>query len=111
MVSVVARSELASGRQHRFPVVESVMDGARTQPHIHNTTVTLVIANTAVQFRIFYKRHLKLPLNHCVSHILPPNHQPIVHGDLLVMKLASDGDLVVNMQAGDVGLADLAVSL
>jgi hypothetical protein len=35
----------------------------------------------------------------------------MLRGDLLVMKLAADGNKVVNMTVGDIVLADLAAGL
>jgi hypothetical protein len=87
------------------------MDGAGTQPHIHNTTVQFRVGyygTDKVFFRVFYKRHAKLPINSCLQD---PDSESMLRGDLLIMKLAADGNKVVNMTVGDIVLADLAAGL
>jgi hypothetical protein len=85
------------------------MDGANTQPHVHSTTVTIVIGDTFHHFRLFYKRHKYLPINVSVREVLPSQEWEKLRGDVVVMKLASDGDRVVNMLRSDVPLAKMAM--
>jgi hypothetical protein len=116
-VSVMARTmKLSSGKEIRFPIVESVMDGSTTQPYIHDTTVTIILGtrgSTSIRFDVFYRRHERLPLNRSIQERVSRDNRYVLRGDLLVMKLGSGdrGDRVVSMSPTDVLMADFAASL
>lgn len=78
----------------------------RTQPHIHDTIVTVRRGRCLHHFHIFVKNHRLLPLNAAIA-ALAPGHQ--WRGDVLVMRAGTSVAGVVNMRNGDRRLADYAV--
>ena len=55
----------------RFPIVEEVLSGMRTQPHIHDTVVTVQRGRRLHRFYIFVKNHRLLPLNAGIALLVP----------------------------------------
>ena len=99
-VGIPTRSSAKVGRHpRRFPVAESVLDGAKTQPHVHNCTVKVSDGRDTYVFRVFFKRHVYLPINMAVPVLQP--HSRELRGDVAVMRVAADGDGVVNMRGLD----------
>jgi hypothetical protein len=110
-VGILTRSSPKVGRYaQRFPVAESVLDGAKTQSHIHDCTVGIDDGPNTYVFRVFFKRHRYLPLNKAVPVLHPCGCQPHgncqLRGDVVVMRVAADGRGVVNMRGLDTVLAD-----
>ncbi|KAJ7816890.1 hypothetical protein B0H13DRAFT_1923328 [Mycena leptocephala] len=86
---------------NRYPCVESVMGGSRTQPYVHDVRVQVVLTRpnglVISQFRCFFKRHQLLPYNNALN----------VRGDVVVMKVNKDfPDLVINMVPSEYAVAD-----
>ncbi|KAJ7166521.1 hypothetical protein C8R43DRAFT_1122101 [Mycena crocata] len=96
-LDIFTRCRSSNPQDDRFPCVESVLDSAAVQPHIHDIRVVFKHGRRTTHFRVFFKRHVRLPAN--------PNVD--VQGDLLVMRVAAQNDeSVVNMRGGDQRLAD-----
>jgi hypothetical protein len=55
----------------QFPIVEEVFSGMRTQPHIHDTVVTVQRGRRLHRFLIFVKNHRLLPLNAAIALFVP----------------------------------------
>ncbi|KAJ6547255.1 hypothetical protein B0H19DRAFT_1266189 [Mycena capillaripes] len=86
---------------NRYPCVESVMGGDRTQPYVHNVRVQVVLDGpnglVVSQFRCFFKRHQLLPQNNALD----------VRGDIVVMSVDEHRpDCVINMAPSDRTVAD-----
>ena len=81
-----------------MPSVESLMDGCRLQPYVHDCVVTLKIGRRVHTYRIFFKNHKFLPVN---QSILEASHERF-KGDILVMSMNSSADRLINMRLGDV---------
>ncbi|KAJ7474685.1 hypothetical protein B0H11DRAFT_2282216 [Mycena galericulata] len=97
---IYTRSASANPNDSRFPCVESVMDGLGFQPHVHDITVTLKHGRATSTFRIFFKRHIRLPHNAALD----------IQGDLVVMRSAhKNPESVVNTRSSDRRLIDLTV--
>jgi len=78
----------------------------RTQPHIHDTVITVRRGRRLHHFHIFVKNHRLLPLNAAIA-TLAPGHQ--WRGDILVMRAGTSVAGVVNIRNGDRRLIDYAV--
>lgn len=90
----------------RYPLAESVLDEAALQPYIHDCTVHIHEGDTVHRFRIFYKRHCRLPVNQS-THLVT---ERALRGDAVVMRIgAKDSQIVVNMRGRDCALSDYAV--
>ncbi|KAJ7809354.1 hypothetical protein B0H13DRAFT_1927942 [Mycena leptocephala] len=86
---------------NRYPCVESIMGGSRTQPYVHDVRVQVVLTRpnglVISQFRCFFKRHQLLPYNNALD----------VRGDVVIMKVDKDfPDLVINMVPSEYAVAD-----
>ena len=90
----------------RFPIVEEVLSGMRTQPHIHDTVVTVQRGRRLHRFLIFVKNHRLLPLNAGIALLVPGRQW---RGDILVMRVGTSVNGVVNLRNGDRRLVDYAV--
>ncbi|KAJ6476782.1 hypothetical protein C8R47DRAFT_1075638 [Mycena vitilis] len=85
----------------RFPCVEGVMDPSGVQPHVHDVTVRLRHGRAVSRFRIFFKRHRKLPFNATLD----------LQGDVVVMRVAvANAQSVVNLRAADRALVDFVLA-
>jgi hypothetical protein len=73
-------------------------------PHVHNCNVRIIAGPRIHVFRVFFKRHLHLPANECVAFVAP--QLPCVRGDIVVMRVAVDGEGVVNLRKNDGVLVD-----
>ena len=81
----------------RYPFIESVMDFCPLQSHIHDVFVHFVYRGKLTTFRVFFKRHILLPINPRLG----------IHGDIVVMRVAaSNRDSVVNLRPSDFRVAD-----
>ncbi|KAF8144081.1 hypothetical protein K438DRAFT_1783201 [Mycena galopus ATCC 62051] len=99
-VPIHTRSTGAKPGSLRYPCVEDVLDGAAVQAHVHDVFVILKHRGRTARFRLFFKRHVRLPKSKS-AHI---------RGDLVVMRVGSkNDDSVVNMRAGDRQSADFIV--
>ena len=111
MVNVAIRTARRNdGGPTHFPIVEGVLDGANTQPHVHNCNVRMIDGPRIHVFRVFFKRHRRLPANKCIA-FMTPHLLPHVHGDMVVMRVAADGKGVVNFGMIDRVLADAMMVL
>ncbi|KAJ7207283.1 hypothetical protein B0H12DRAFT_1243168 [Mycena haematopus] len=96
-VTVHTRCRSVDPQDTRFACVESVLDGAGVQPHVHDVCIILKHGRRTTHFRAFFKRHVHLPHNTYLN----------IKGDLLIMRVASaNQNSVVNMRPGDQRLAD-----
>lgn len=101
-VMVHARCSSASNPQGvRYPCLEDVIDGGAFQPHTHDIFICIHTSNhRSTLFHVFFKRHMSLS----------PNDQLGIHGDLVVMRVAStDVDSVVNLRLSDACIIDKAL--
>ncbi|KAJ7824044.1 hypothetical protein B0H13DRAFT_2375721 [Mycena leptocephala] len=85
----------------RYPCVESIMGGDRTQPYVHDVRVQVVLNRpnglVVSQFRCFFKRHQLLPHSSALN----------VRGDVVVMSVDKQyPDCVINMAPSDCAVAD-----
>lgn len=95
--SVHTRCSSSDPQTPRYPCVEGLLDYPGIQAHIHDIYVIIRHRRVTSTFRIFFKRHLLLPLNHVLG----------VQGDVLIMRVASKSrSSVVNMRGSDWRLAD-----
>ena len=65
----------------RYATAESVIDGAKMQPVIHDLTLTVQEHDRFHRYRVFFKRHKHLPFNKLFAPIG-------MRGDVLVMRLS-----------------------
>jgi|ERR1700723_1422368 len=92
---------------HRYPFVESVFDGAATQPYIHNCTVSLHEGGQINHFCVFFKRHCRLPINESILRLSGAEFR----GEAMIMRIGGLGDqTVVNMRGRDSSLSDYVIS-
>ncbi|KAJ7037647.1 hypothetical protein C8F04DRAFT_1256866 [Mycena alexandri] len=85
----------------RFPCVESIMGGARTQAHVHDVFVSIINGQYRATFRLFFKRHQLLPQNGVLD----------LRGDIVVMRMGSqDRASVVNLRSSDSRAVDFLVA-
>jgi hypothetical protein len=84
-------------------VPENYFMEARIQPYIHDCTLLLRDGTRSYQFRIFFKWHVNLPINHSI----PARKRVAFRGDVMIMRVGAAGG-VVNMRAGDSAMADYA---
>lgn len=77
-----------------------------TQPHIHDTIVTVIESARVHKFHIFVKNHELLPLNPAIATLVPGRQW---RGDILVMKIGTSVAGVVNLRNDDQRLVDIAV--
>jgi hypothetical protein len=89
----------------RYPFAESVLDGARTQPYVHDCQLHVHQGRHVHSFRVFFKRHSLLPRNISVN---VPGYATF-RGDMVAMKMGKRYDYV-NMSGRDVSVADWAIS-
>jgi hypothetical protein len=91
----------------RFPVAESVLDGASLQSHVHDCLVFVDDGQHSFSYDVFYKRHKFLPINSSIPDVDDADR---MRGDVLVMRRGRTGDGVVNMRERDTVIADLFMS-
>ncbi|KAF8143419.1 hypothetical protein K438DRAFT_1505343, partial [Mycena galopus ATCC 62051] len=60
-VPIHIRSTGAKPGSLRYPCVEDVLDGAAVQAHVHDVFVILKHRGRTARFRLFFKRHVRLP--------------------------------------------------
>ena|ERR1700742_1720744 len=95
-VAVWTRGLPSQPQVTRYAHVETVMNFAALQSHVHDVFVRFTYRGRPTVFRIFFKRHASLPSSHFG-----------MHGDVLVMRVAqSNGDSVVNLRASDRRILD-----
>jgi len=83
--------------------VESLIGDANLQPHIHDTTIAVTEGLHKYIYKVYYKRHCRLPSNICLEELL--DQDPYLRSDVLVMRKGTKGG-VVNMRERDTILAD-----
>src|SRR5262245_25533631 len=105
LVGVPARFSATAPPPFYFPLAESVLSGSQTQPHVHNCTVSVSNGRDAINFEIFFKRHVHLPINRSI----PLAVRKKFRGDVLIMRVGVNGERVVNMRPRDGVIADWAV--
>jgi len=106
-VLVNARQSNRHAHHTRFPFPESHLAEFATQPYIHNCLVTVQEGFHEYRFMVFFKRHVLLRKNKCLSTLVR-GVAPICKGDVLVMRLGSLA-AYVNMRDRDTILADWLV--
>ncbi|KAJ7655787.1 hypothetical protein DFH06DRAFT_1329224 [Mycena polygramma] len=98
--TVHTRCQTTDPQDLRFPCVESILDCGGVQPHVHDIIVVLKHGRRTTRFRVFFKRHVRLPLNPHAN----------LQGDILIMRMASSNPhSVVNLRSGDTRLADFVL--
>jgi hypothetical protein len=94
---VYVRSASIDPQDARYPCVEGILDGSLIQSHVHDFFLCINIKNRRTLFRVFFKRHQNLPLNHFLN----------IQGDLLVMRVASrNHESIVNLRPSDAHALD-----
>lgn len=105
LVPVQARCASTNPQAARRPFVENVM-GFTSQPYIHDIVVLVQHRGAdgriaLSRFRVFYKRHLRLPNNWRLG----------LKGDIVIMRVAAKCySSVVNLRGSDVKLADFVIA-
>ncbi|KAJ7120070.1 hypothetical protein C8R44DRAFT_877545 [Mycena epipterygia] len=98
--SIHTRALSADPQATRFPCVESVMNDYGFQPHVHDIDVELRHGRSITRFRVFFKRHVRLPQN---------GYAPIM-GDIVIMRVSTSNlNSVVNMRSTDRSLSDFVL--
>lgn len=99
-----ARQINLSARHARSPFPENHFGESSIQPYIHNCLVTVYEGIHEYRFMVFFKRHVLLRKNGCLSMLL---QGPVSHlkGDVVVMRVGSFA-AYVNMRDRDTILAD-----
>ena len=88
----------------RFPFAESVLADGKIQPFVHDCIVTVYEGRQIHRFRVFFKRHQKLPANRCLPDGIS------VRGDIVAMRVGALDQLsVVNMRGRDTVVSDYMV--
>jgi len=87
-----------------YPLVEGHLEYAKLQPYVHDCTVTVLDGPRTTRFTIFFKRHIRLPINDFLS----VNDNPIIRGDVVVMRRGTYIPYV-DFRGGDRFLADWVV--
>jgi len=88
----------------RFPFAESVLSGGKIQPYVHDCVVTVYEGQQTHRFRVFFKRHQRLPANRSL-----PNGTPF-RGEIVIMRVGALDQLsVVNMRGRDTVVSDYTV--
>ncbi|PBK60796.1 hypothetical protein ARMSODRAFT_982036 [Armillaria solidipes] len=88
--------------QNRFPLVEAVFSGMKTQPFIHDRVVQVAVGKHIHRFRVFVKNHKNLPVMDVGGKCW--------HGDIVVMCIGvAHGMYVANMRGKDRLLSDWLV--
>ncbi|KAJ7027148.1 hypothetical protein C8F04DRAFT_1267290 [Mycena alexandri] len=106
LVPVPSRCSSTNPQDARLPFVETVMGQSSVQPCIHNVLVLVhhkgADGRSAIsKFRIFFKRHVRLPYNWRLD----------LQGDIVVMRIASRSQSsVVNLRRSDNRIADFIVA-
>ena len=96
-ISIHTRCTSPNPQSPRYPCIESTLDYPTVQPHIHDVYVVVKHGRITTTFRVFFKRHIMLPVSGYLG----------VHGDVLIMRVASRSNAsVVNMRSTDGRLAD-----
>lgn len=96
VVPVTVTCTTADPQSLRYPVLEDIIAGGAFQPYIHDIFVKRDRRRSTL-FRIFFKRHV----------LLHPNRQLGIHGDVVVMRVATrNRDSVVNLRSSDHHLVD-----
>lgn len=100
-ILVHTRSSCPKLQLPRFPCVESIMGGGRTQAHVHDVVVSVTNGPYRARYRVFFKRHV----------LLPPNGVLDLRGDVVVMRMGSqDPSSVVNLRSSDSRAIDFVVA-
>ena len=96
-VTVHTRCASPNPQSPHYPCVERALDYPKVQSHVHDVYVAVKHGRIITPFRVFFKRHTMLPLSGYLG----------VHGDVLIMRVASRNNAsVVNMRSTDGRLAD-----
>ncbi|KAK6988826.1 hypothetical protein R3P38DRAFT_2572887 [Favolaschia claudopus] len=94
-VQIATRSRDTQPQSNRFACVEFNMGHSHFQSHIHDILVNLKHGRFRSRFRIFLKRHIRLPANAVFD----------VKGDIIVMRVASENsNSLVHLRSSDAPL-------
>jgi hypothetical protein len=89
----------------RFPFAESVLFDGKIQPHVHDCIVQVCEEGQIHYFRVFFRRHRRLPVNRSLSRATP------FRGDIVIMRVgALDKLSVINMRGRDTVVSDYMVN-
>ena len=102
---MLTRCTGSSRSAQHFPVPESLLQGARLQPYVHDCQITVHEGWHTYRFCIFFKRHCCLQPNPLLSAV---GNQ--FQGDAMVMRLGGASS-VINMQGRDIAVADYMMLL
>ncbi|THH19567.1 hypothetical protein EUX98_g8746 [Antrodiella citrinella] len=89
----------------RYPCPESVLDGSRLQPYVHDCTARVKDGRHVYDFVVFFKNHRYLPLSTSLRSLT----NAAVRGDIVIMRLGTHGR-VVNLRQRDSALADFVIT-
>ncbi|KDR71188.1 hypothetical protein GALMADRAFT_144249 [Galerina marginata CBS 339.88] len=85
-------------KEIRNPIVEEVFGSDNIRAQVHDAEVTVHRGHRIHRFYIFVTNHQDLPLNAAVASLIPGQ---IWRGNILVMRLGSKVNGVVNLRTGD----------
>jgi hypothetical protein len=95
-IYVSVRFEQTESTQ-RYPIAEAVLDGAATQPYIHDCKVTIREGIRRHQFMVFFKNHSHLPTNAFFEGLEVEGVGRRLNGDIVIMRVGQKAT-VVNMR-------------
>jgi len=87
----------------RYPLIEGFLDHPTIQPYVHNRVATVLQGRHRINYAIFFKNHVSLPLNHCFAQ-----NESCLRGDLVVMRVGAQAQFI-NFRGRDASLADLVI--
>ena len=88
---VVIKKHCAS--RSRFPSTELMFSGIDIEPGVHDTIITVQLNSQEIKFLVLCKSSTNLPVNQTIANSEPESHW---HGDLLIMRIGSRAQGVVN---------------
>ncbi|KAI0368515.1 hypothetical protein BV20DRAFT_947960 [Pilatotrama ljubarskyi] len=88
--------------ESHYPLVETVLDDMAIQPYVHDCSVMVLHNNRWLYYRVFYRRHCRLLINHSVCLVARSSW---VRGDIVVMRTDWKGH-ALGMHHGDAVTAD-----
>ncbi|KIM35123.1 hypothetical protein M413DRAFT_14724 [Hebeloma cylindrosporum] len=103
--AVVIKTHCTSGS--RFPSAELVFSDINIEPGVHDTIVTVAAQGQDLKYLVLCKSSTNLPVNQTIANSNPDVNW---HGDLLIMRIGSRAQGVVNWRGCENYIATRIVS-
>lgn len=107
-IGVVVRQPNPGSPKDRYVFAEGHLGHARLQPYVHDCKATVREGPHIYKYRVFFKRHCRLPLSVCLTTLLGNQGPPVLRSDVVVVRLGEE-DAPVNMRDRDSIVADWLV--